>query len=105
MKSLIAISLVITVMCLAVFVGQISATTEPVCSYVNSQGERVFLKYFPLSKKGEDYVDFDSSGKCLKRAVCNEKYETKVENCAEYTVNCENKSHYNGVFPACCAKC
>uniref|UniRef100_A0A1A9WF93 Single domain-containing protein n=1 Tax=Glossina brevipalpis TaxID=37001 RepID=A0A1A9WF93_9MUSC len=81
------------------------ATSEPVCGYVNSQGERVFLKYFPLSKKGEDYVDFESSGKCVKRAYCTENYETKVENCSDYNVHCENLSHYHGVFPACCTKC
>uniref|UniRef100_A0A1A9WAH7 Single domain-containing protein n=1 Tax=Glossina brevipalpis TaxID=37001 RepID=A0A1A9WAH7_9MUSC len=104
-KSLITFSLVIIVVCLGVFIGQTSATTEPVCGYINSQGERVFLKYFPLSKKGEDYVDFESSGKCVRRAYCTENYETKVENCSEYNVHCENLSHYHGVFPACCTKC
>ncbi|XP_065364527.1 uncharacterized protein LOC135957669 [Calliphora vicina] len=97
-----------TVLLAAVFVNQISvsmATTEPVCGYKNSQDETVFLKYFPYSKKGEEYVDFGTDGKCVKKVTCSETFTTQIEECKSFPVTCQNKKNYNGVFPACCIKC
>ncbi|XP_017461709.1 PREDICTED: uncharacterized protein LOC108355047, partial [Rhagoletis zephyria] len=38
----------------------VDAGSEPVCSYRNNQGETIFLKYLPLLKQGQDYVDFSA---------------------------------------------
>ncbi|XP_037933087.1 uncharacterized protein LOC119673423 [Teleopsis dalmanni] len=83
----------------------VTAVSEPVCSYKNSQGETVFLKYLPYLKKGEDYVDFGANGLCTKQATCTETFKTEVEDCSKYPVSCSNKNTFNGVFPACCVKC
>lgn len=53
--------------------------SEPVCTYRNSEDETIFLKYLPLLKRGEDYVDFGKEGKCLKRAICTDTFKTVVE--------------------------
>ncbi|KAM7348168.1 uncharacterized protein ACRADG_007584 [Cochliomyia hominivorax] len=87
------------------YVNHITATSEPVCGYKNSQGETVFLKYLPYAKKGQDYVDFADDGKCVKRAICTETFKTQVEECKNFPVTCQNKQTFNGVFPACCVKC
>ncbi|KAH8395949.1 hypothetical protein KR222_002236, partial [Zaprionus bogoriensis] len=79
--------------------------SEPVCTYRNAEDETIFLKYLPLLKKGQDYVDFGKEGKCLKRAVCTDTFKTIVEDCAQHKVSCANKQRYTGVFPACCIKC
>jgi len=50
-----------------------------VCSYRNSEDETIFLKYLPLLKRGQDYVDFGKEGKCLKRAICTDTFKTIVE--------------------------
>ncbi|XP_034115158.1 uncharacterized protein LOC117575161 [Drosophila albomicans] len=81
------------------------AAKEPLCTYRNSEGETIFLTYMPLSRKGEDYVDFGTDGKCLKRAICTDTFKTIVEDCAQQKVTCHNKQRYTGVFPACCIKC
>nr|XP_014089248.1 uncharacterized protein LOC106616864 [Bactrocera oleae] len=83
----------------------VNAGNEPVCSYRNTQGETIFLKYLPLLKQGQDYVDFGVDGKCVKRAVCSENFKTEVEDCGKYRVTCGNKKTFNGVFPGCCVKC
>ncbi|XP_073828625.1 uncharacterized protein [Musca autumnalis] len=82
-----------------------SAVTEPVCGYKNSQDDMVFLKYLPYAKRGEEYVDFGTDGKCLKRATCTDTFQTVVDECKKFPVTCENKKRYDGVFPACCVKC
>ncbi|EDW06670.1 hypothetical protein AWZ03_012865 [Drosophila navojoa] len=79
--------------------------SEPVCTYRNAEDETVFLKYLPLLKKGQDYVDFGKEGKCLKRAICSDTFKTVVEECSDQKVTCHNKQRYTGVFPACCVKC
>ncbi|XP_033150173.1 uncharacterized protein LOC117134898 isoform X2 [Drosophila busckii] len=83
----------------------IESGSEPVCSYRNSEDETIFLKYLPLLKKGQDYVDFGKDGKCLKRAICTDTFRTIVEDCAQYKISCNNKQRFTGVFPGCCIKC
>ncbi|XP_054739294.1 uncharacterized protein LOC129245256 [Anastrepha obliqua] len=83
----------------------VNAGSEPVCSYRNNAGETIFLKYLPLLKQGQDYVDFGADGKCMKRAVCTENFKTEVEDCAKHRVTCGNKKTFPGVFPGCCVKC
>ncbi|TMW48404.1 hypothetical protein DOY81_006494 [Sarcophaga bullata] len=99
--------LILSVLLAAVFVNQISvslAVSQPVCGYKNSQDEMVFLKYFPYTKSGEEYVDFGTDGKCLKRATCTETFTTEIDECNKFPVTCKNKKDFNGVFPACCVK-
>ncbi|XP_034490751.1 uncharacterized protein LOC117794269 [Drosophila innubila] len=81
------------------------SVSEPVCTYRNSEDETIFLKYLPLLRKGQDYVDFGKEGKCLKRAICTDTFKTTVEDCAQHKVTCLNKQRFTGVFPACCVKC
>ncbi|KAH8368176.1 hypothetical protein KR084_008172 [Drosophila pseudotakahashii] len=81
------------------------AVSEPVCSYRNSEDETIFLKYLPLLRRGQDYVDFGKDGKCLKRAICTDTFKTIVEECAQQKITCVNKDRFTGVFPACCLKC
>ncbi|XP_037823969.1 uncharacterized protein LOC119612284 [Lucilia sericata] len=98
----------LTVLLVAVFVNQISVssgTSQPVCGYKNAEDEMIFLKYFPYTKKGEEYVDFGKDGKCLKKVTCSETFTNQIEECKTFPVTCENKNNYNGVFPACCVKC
>ncbi|KAH8289638.1 hypothetical protein KR054_008546 [Drosophila jambulina] len=81
------------------------AASEPVCTYRNSEDETIFLKYLPLLRRGEDYVDFGKEGKCLKRAICTDTFKTIVESCAQHKITCANKDRFTGVFPGCCLKC
>eukprot|EP00099_Drosophila_melanogaster_P016856 NP_572691.1 uncharacterized protein Dmel_CG15201 [Drosophila melanogaster] len=83
----------------------VDAASEPVCSYRNSEDETIFLKYLPLLRRGQDYVDFGKDGKCLKRAICTDTFKTIVEDCGQQKVTCGNKDRFTGVFPACCLKC
>ncbi|EDV91803.1 uncharacterized protein LOC6566348 [Drosophila grimshawi] len=86
-------------------IGTIDGVSEPVCTYRNAEDETIFLKYLPLLKKGQDYVDFGKEGKCLKRAICTDTFKTIVEDCAQQKITCQNKQRFTGVFPACCIKC
>ncbi|XP_039496954.1 uncharacterized protein LOC122623097 [Drosophila teissieri] len=81
------------------------AVSEPVCSYRNSEDETIFLKYLPLLRRGQDYVDFGKDGKCLKRAICTDTFKTIVEDCGQQKITCANKDRFTGVFPGCCLKC
>ncbi|XP_068158306.1 uncharacterized protein [Drosophila tropicalis] len=81
------------------------AASEPVCTYRNSEDETIFIKYLPLLKRGQDYVDFGKDGKCLKRAICTDTFKTIVEDCSTQKITCNNKDRHTGVFPACCIKC
>ncbi|XP_022220544.1 uncharacterized protein LOC111072791 [Drosophila obscura] len=90
---------------LLVIPSTIDAASEPVCTYRNSEGETIFLKYLPLLKRGQDYVDFGQDGKCLKRAICTDTFKIMVEDCAQHKINCANKDRFTGVYPACCLKC
>ncbi|XP_013103042.1 uncharacterized protein LOC106084113 [Stomoxys calcitrans] len=104
MNFLWVLSLVLAIIC----VQQTSVTlavTEPVCAYRNSQDDTVFLKYLPLARRGEEYVDFGTDGKCVKKATCTDTFRTKVDECKQFPVTCSNKRRYDGVFPACCVKC
>ncbi|XP_002023310.2 uncharacterized protein LOC108153349 [Drosophila miranda] len=83
----------------------VEAASEPVCTYRNSEDETIFLKYLPLLKRGQDYVDFGQDGKCLKRAICTDTFKILVEDCVQHKINCANKDRFTGVFPACCLKC
>ncbi|EDV44496.1 uncharacterized protein Dana_GF20298 [Drosophila ananassae] len=83
----------------------VDAASEPICTYRNSEDETIFLKYLPLLKRGEDYVDFGKEGKCLKRAICTDTFKTIVEDCSKHKITCANKDRFTGVFPGCCLKC
>ncbi|EDW62636.1 uncharacterized protein [Drosophila virilis] len=97
--------LLLLLMMMLMMLDSYEAVSEPVCTYRNAEDETVFLKYLPLLKKGQDYVDFGKEGKCLKRAICTDTFKTIVEECADQKVTCLNKQRYTGVFPACCVKC
>ncbi|XP_030382525.1 uncharacterized protein LOC115630032 [Scaptodrosophila lebanonensis] len=81
------------------------AASEPVCAYRNFEDETIFLKYLPLLKKGQDYVDFGKDGKCLKRAICTDTFKIEIEDCTKQKISCVNKHRFTGVFPGCCVKC
>ncbi|XP_075155526.1 uncharacterized protein LOC142228876 [Haematobia irritans] len=98
----------LSVLLAMVFVQQISvisAATEPVCAYKTIQDDTIFLKYLPLAKRGEEYVDFGTDGKCVKKVTCSDTFKLEVDECKQFPVTCTNKRRYNGVFPACCVKC
>ncbi|KAH8341786.1 hypothetical protein KR074_000649 [Drosophila pseudoananassae] len=102
----ITVCLVSTVVLLALLLpSAIDAASEPVCTYRNLDDETIFLKYLPLLRRGEDYVDFGKEGKCLKRAICTDTFKTIVEDCSKQKITCGNKDRFTGVFPGCCIKC
>ncbi|XP_054729990.1 uncharacterized protein LOC129238821 [Anastrepha obliqua] len=83
------------------------ATSQQVCGYTALDGHNVFLRYFPGIKAGEDFIDYGNGedGVCLQRAECLETYETKVESCTDYKVDCINRHTFTSLFPTCCVKC
>ncbi|XP_055912689.1 uncharacterized protein LOC129946498 [Eupeodes corollae] len=83
------------------------AAKQPLCTYKTSEGETVFLTYMPTSKKGEEYVDFNPTGKgmCVRKATCLDDFTTKVEDCTSAKITCSNRRQFQGVFPSCCIKC
>ncbi|XP_055846508.1 uncharacterized protein LOC129912320 [Episyrphus balteatus] len=83
------------------------AAKQPLCTYKNTGGETVFLTYMPLSKKGEEYIDFNNAGNgmCVKKATCLDDFSTKVEDCSSVKITCTNRRQFQGVFPSCCIKC
>ncbi|XP_017476664.1 PREDICTED: uncharacterized protein LOC108366715 [Rhagoletis zephyria] len=95
-------------LCLFVCLCAISEATSPqVCGYTALDGHFEFLRYFPGIQEGEDYIDYGNNkdGVCYQRAVCLETYETKVESCNDYQVDCNNRQTFKSIFPTCCVKC
>uniref|UniRef100_W8BTP1 Single domain-containing protein n=1 Tax=Ceratitis capitata TaxID=7213 RepID=W8BTP1_CERCA len=87
--------------------GVSEATSPQVCGYTALNGSTVFLRYYPGIKEGDEFIDYGSGedGICRQRAVCLETFETKIESCNNYKVDCINRNTVKSAFPACCVKC
>ncbi|KAL5282840.1 hypothetical protein ACFFRR_005726 [Megaselia abdita] len=48
------------------------------CNFKTTQGENVFLSYFPRLNKGDDHVEFQD-GKCIQKATCQSDFTVKFE--------------------------
>lgn len=56
----------------------LETTGTGACNFKTTQGEVVFLSYFPRLNKGDDHVEFQD-GKCIQKATCQSDFTIKFE--------------------------